>query len=150
VPRQRISVGRQVLETDLRTEAGQDRVVYLDRDTLAELKAWRKVQLEERLAWGPAYQDHGYVFSRENGEPWHPTAVTKRFARLARKHGLGTTKVHALRHFRASALISNGAREADIAKTLGHKNISITINTYGHLFDSRAEGVPSGGRICTT
>jgi integrase len=33
------------------------------------LRRWRKVQLEERLQWGAAYQDSGYVFTRENGEP---------------------------------------------------------------------------------
>jgi integrase len=139
VSRQRIAVGHQVSETSTKTEAGQGRVVYLDPDTRAALKVWRRRQLEERLLWGPAYQDQGYVFSHEDGQPWHPTAVSKRFARAARRYGLGTTRLHALRHFRASALISNGADVVAVSKTLGHKNIAVTSDIYSHLFDSAAE-----------
>ena len=33
------------------------RRVQLDARTVATLRAWRKVQAEERLAWGSAYED---------------------------------------------------------------------------------------------
>jgi integrase len=122
-------------------EAGTVRVVYLDADTTDALRRLRKREVEERLGWGPAYQDGGYVFARENGEPYHPDHVTKRFARLARAHRLGTTRIHSLRHLRASILLGAGAELADISKTLGHSSISITHDIYGHMQERRAEHI---------
>ena len=70
------------------------------------------------------------------------------------RHGLTDSKLHDLRHFRASALISTGADIAQVSKTIGHKNISVTSDLYGNLFDKagkdlaeRAAGlVPRQGR----
>lgn len=139
VNRERVSVNHRVIEKDAKSEAGQGRVVFIDQDTLAVLKTWRRQQLQERLRWGPAYSDGGYVFTREDGQPYHPNFITKRYGRLARRHGMEGTKPHMLRHFRASALISSGADIAAVSKTMGHKNISVTSDIYGHLFEQAAE-----------
>jgi hypothetical protein len=37
------------------------------RGTAPVLAAWRKAQLEERLAWGTAWTDAGRVFTKEDG-----------------------------------------------------------------------------------
>lgn len=141
VRRERVAVSHGVIEKDTKTDAGQDRVVFLDQDAVGVLKAWRRQQLEERMRWGPAYRDGGYLFTHENGVPVHPNSVTKRYARLAKKHGMEGTKPHTLRHFRASVLISSGADIAAVSKTMGHKNISVTSDIYGHLFEKAAEEV---------
>lgn len=47
--------------------------VDLDDDTLAALKQWREVQAEEREKWSSAYQDGGYVFTRQDGVPYTRT-----------------------------------------------------------------------------
>lgn len=138
VSRQRVSVGYQVAERSTKTDAGQ-RTIFLDRDVLAALKGWRKTQLAERLAWGPAYTRSGHMFTREDGVPLHPDRVTKLFARAARQHGLGVTRIHALRHFRAAALISTGADTAAVSKTMGHASIGVTVDIYGSLFESAAQ-----------
>lgn len=136
VQQQRVSVGYRVRERDTKTDAGQDRVVFLDAGTLDALKAWRKQQMAERLAWGPAYRGAvGYVFTREDGAALHPDAVTKAFARLARRSGLAAGKLHALRHFRAAALISTGADIAAVSKAMGHASIAVTSDIYGWLFE---------------
>ena len=53
---------------DPKSEAGQ-RPVALSADTVALLRAWRKRQREERLAWGEGWTDCGLVFTREDGSP---------------------------------------------------------------------------------
>jgi integrase len=132
---QRVSVGYQVHEAEPKTDAGTDRTVYVDADTCDVLRAWRKVQAAEQLAWGSAYQATGLVFTREDGAAWHPDRVTKVFARLAKAAGLPTSKLHSMRHFRAAALISTGADIAAVSKSLGHANIAVTSDLYGSLFD---------------
>jgi integrase len=40
---------------------------------------------------------------------------------------------HALRHTHASALIASGQDVVMVSRRLGHKNPTVTLNTYGHL-----------------
>lgn len=136
---QRTSVGYRVVVREAKTEAGDERIVWLDEDALAALKAWRRQQRKERLAWGEGYTDDGYVFTREDGQPLHPDRVSKVVKRAMVRHGLDRAKLHDLRHFRASALISSGVEIAKVSKIMGHKNISVTNDLYGNLFDEAGE-----------
>jgi integrase len=51
---------------------------------------------------------------------------------------------HALRHTHASQLIASGMDVLSISRRIGHASPSITLNVYGHLFnttDDRAAAV---------
>ena len=48
--------------------APRGRSVPLDQHTLEALRAHRKGQLGQRLPVGPAYQDHGLIFARADGD----------------------------------------------------------------------------------
>jgi integrase len=63
VRRSLVTVGHQVVVSEPKTAKGR-RSVALDPATVATLKAWRKHQAAERLAWGPAWTDAGLVFTR--------------------------------------------------------------------------------------
>jgi integrase len=139
VRRQRTTVGYEVREKSPKSEAGEDRVVYLDGGTVRELRRWREQQDAERREWAEAYHPSDYVFTREDGRPYHPDYLTKVFKRLATRAGLRTTKLHGMRHFRASALISTGADIAAVSKELGHSTISVTSDLYGHLFEKASK-----------
>jgi hypothetical protein len=41
-----------------------------------------------RLAWGEAYQDGGYVFTREDGSPIHPHPLSQFFEKRVAWAGL--------------------------------------------------------------
>ena len=41
---------------------------------------------------------------------------------------------HALRHFHASWLIDQGFPPKRVQKLMGHSSITVTFDTYGHLF----------------
>ena len=45
-------------------------------------------------------------------------------------------RIHDLRHTAASLLIAQGAHPKAISSHLGHSSISVTVDRYGHLFDS--------------
>jgi integrase len=139
VHRQRTTVGYEVREKTPKSEAGEDRIVYLDDGTLTVLKQWREQQAAERDTWGSAYHVSDYVFTREDGRPYHPDYLTKVYKRLATRAGLRTTKLHGMRHFRASALISTGADIAAVSKEMGHSTISVTSDLYGHLFEKASK-----------
>jgi len=50
-------------------------------------------------------------------------------------------RIHGFRHSCASLLINNGASIALVSKYLGHGNISITLNTYTHMYKSELENM---------
>ena len=83
VGRSRTAVGYDVVERE--PKSGRTRTVILDDATVAELRAHRTQQLEERLAWGEAWTDTGYVFVRENGEPIHPHSMSQFFETWSRR-----------------------------------------------------------------
>src|SRR5205809_5792285 len=51
------------------------RAISLDGDTLQALREHRRIQVAERLKWGPLYQDHDLVFCGENGAMINPERI---------------------------------------------------------------------------
>ena len=115
-----------------KTRAGQRRV-DLDEGTIAVLRGVRRRQAEERLAWGPAYEDTGLVFTHEDGRGVHPEVITKTFRRLAQRAGVRVVRLHDLRHGSASLQLAAGVDLAVVSKRLGHSTLTLTSDTYSHL-----------------
>ncbi len=98
----------------------------------SRFKVHKSRQAEERLAWGPAYQDSGLVFSRENGELVHPEAFGRAFKRLIKESGVPVIRFHDCRHTSASLALQAGVNILVVSKRLGHASVSFTLDTYGH------------------
>jgi integrase len=67
-----------------------------------------KAQKAERLAWGPAYTDLGYVFTAEDGQALHADHVANRLARLLKAAGVPSIRFHDVRHTHASLMLARG------------------------------------------
>lgn len=85
------------------------RSISLDAGTVAGLREHRRRQVEERLAWGPAYRDGGLVFCREDGSPNHPDRFSDMFERAVKRAGLPRLTVHGLRHTHATLGLAAGS-----------------------------------------
>lgn len=107
------------------------RDVAIDGRTCAVLRSWRKAQMAERLEWGPAYRnDDDLVFTWEDGRPVLPDYVTKAFSTRLASLDLPRLKLHELRHTHATLLLREGVPVHVVAKRLGHKDPSVTLNVY--------------------
>jgi integrase len=109
------------------------RLIRLDAATVAALRAHRKAQAEERLAWGAAWTDHGLVFCQEDGQPLNPETVAKWFQAHSRAAGLPRIRFHDLRHTWATLALQAGVHPKAVSGRLGHATIAITLDTYSHL-----------------
>ena len=68
------------MTNDPKTSASTATVAIGD-DVTAALVDHRRRQEAERREWGPGWTDNGYVFVREDGQPYHPQRLTRMFAR---------------------------------------------------------------------
>ena len=59
----------------------------------------------------------------------------------AEKAGVKRIRVHSLRHSHVAYLINQGVQPLIIKERLGHRDIKITLNTYGHLYPSQQKQV---------
>ena len=102
------------------------RTLYIDSDTINELKTWKEVQQK-------VLPKCKLVLSY-NGTPTSKTTLPRALEKLAKLAGVHRIKIHALRHSHASLLISMGENPLLIKERLGHEKIQTTLGTYGHLY----------------
>jgi integrase len=133
---------RALIQDSAKTEGSQDWVAAADEVT-ASLRAWRRKQTEERLAWGPAWQDTGFMFTREDGVPYHPAQVTARFERLARQAGLPPIRLHDLRHGAATLALAAGKDIKLVSAMMRHSSVKITSDIYAMVLPELAAEVSS-------
>jgi integrase len=135
-----VVVGYKVMIRPTKTD--RPRVIALDAGMVAILNEWRRFQLEERLAWGPAYHDSGYIFTKEDGSPLHPDETSKRFNRLLASVAIPRIRFHDVRHTWATTALAAGVHPKIVAERLGHGSIQITLDTYSHVMpqQDRAAG----------
>ena len=83
-------------------------------------------------AEGRRFDPTGLVFINDPApvRPWRPELVTRRWERLRRKNGLHHVKIHGLRHFVATELLTAGIDVRTVADRLGHARTSATLDIY--------------------
>lgn len=72
------------------------------------------------------------------GEPLTPSGAAGKIRLLSARAG-AHAHPHSLRHFYASALIAHGLGVVEVARLMGHRNISTTWNVYAHLWHDSEE-----------
>ena len=123
-----------IYESSPKTERSR-RYVALPTETMQLLRRYRAWQAEERLRLGEYYQNQGFVFAQDNGNPMHPDSVTNWLKKFSRRHDLPHINPHAFRHTMASMLYFNGVDSVSISKRLGHAQVSTTANIYAHVLE---------------
>jgi integrase len=134
----RVVTGYQPLLSTPKTRRGR-RLLALDPLTGAALKSQRIRQRQERLAAGSSWREADYVFTREDGEPYHPERVSKLFTQASKKAGLPHIRLHDLRHTYATLALSAGVHPKIVSERLGHANIGITLDCYSHCLPALSE-----------
>ena len=125
-------VGKQWQLVEPKSERSR-RAVALPHVAILALRAHRVQQRKERLLAGPDWQETGLVFTTRTGGALDPINLTKAFKRLLKKAGLPEVRFHDLRHTAATFLLAQGVDPRTIMETLGHSQISLTLNTYSHV-----------------
>lgn len=128
-------VGGKLQTFDPKTDSST-RTIRLPGALLAALREHRKGQLEDRMLAGPDWRELGYVFTTRHGTPLEPSNVRRHFHRVLAQAGLPKLRVHDMRHTAASLMIALGIPPKVVSEILGHSSTRLTLDLYGHLYDS--------------
>lgn len=111
------------------------RTIALPGFVAAALRAQQNRQRRERLLAGSRWHEdpRELVFTTTIGTPLDGITVTRRFQALLVTAGLPRQRFHDLRHACASILLAQGVAPRVVMETLGHSQISLTLNTYSHV-----------------
>lgn len=99
--------------------------------------AIKEEQKQNRKLFGKGYVKTDYVFCWSDGRPFSPDYVSQRFGEILKKYGFPHIRFHELRHSCASVLINQGYSLKDVQEWMGHSDIGVTANIYGHLETKR-------------
>lgn len=99
-----------------------------------------------RRMFGDHYIENDYVFKWDNGKPYAPDYISRKFKKILKKYDLPVIRLHDLRHSCASILLESGHNLKDVQQWLGHSDIQTTGNVYGHLTNDHLKTV--GNDIC--
>lgn len=140
VTEQLVTVSYEVHDATPKADSVRD--VKLDGQSVALLKAWRKKQRAEREQWERegAWTDSGNrVFTRENGEQYHPQVFSDRWDRLVGLSGLPPVRLHDGRHGAGSQAFAAGVAPKVIQAMLGHSSLRMTMDTYTSIMPGLEE-----------
>jgi integrase len=122
--------GTQLVET--KTPRSR-RTLVMPPVVISAPRAHRSRQAMERLAAGERWVNVDLVFPSQRGTLADGPNVTHRFHKLLKRAELPSMRFHDLRHACASLLLVQGVHPRVVMETLGHSQISLTMNTYSHV-----------------
>jgi integrase len=109
----------------------------------------QKLLSEQDRKWKGGFNLDAFIFTSHplGLEPWKPNWVTQTFIRARRTAGLDHFRLHDLRHFMATQMLSAGVAIPVVSARLAHARASTTLNVYAHAIpgaDMQAAELISG------
>ena len=114
------------------TKTDRFRLVSLTRQAGRSLGELRAASMCSTSDEGRAFGTDRFIFTTDplGQRPWRPELVTRRWERLRAKAGLEHLKIHGIRHFVATELLTAGIDLRTVANRLGHARTSTTLDIY--------------------
>jgi hypothetical protein len=85
---------------------------------------------------GSKWTDTGLVFTSTIGTALDERNVRRIFKASLRGASLPDMRLHDLRHTTATLLLGQGVHPRVVMETLGHSQVSLTLDTYSHILPS--------------
>lgn len=120
--------------TDTTKTQSSQRSLKLPAGIFDLLRRYKIEQSQQRLKMGDKWVDTDRLFITENGKPIGNSTPLKWLDEFFKRTGLRKVTIHSFRHLNASLLINAGVDVKTVSATLGHSQVSTTLNIYAHTF----------------
>jgi integrase len=136
IERSIVEVPGGLKEKDTKTHA--ERRIALDPVTLAIFESQRDIVTDRARQVGMKITANSFVFSREPDcrIPMTPGSVTKQFQAVRDALGYDNMRLHDLRHFAATRMMTAGIPVRTVSGRLGHANPATTLSVYTHFVEA--------------
>lgn len=124
--------------------------VAVDAGTVEVPKSHRAVCEDRASNVGRKLAASAYVFSMhpDGSEPWRPDLASGRWRRWRDRAGLSSVRLHDVRHFMATTMLSAGVPVSVVAGRMGHARSATTLNVYSHFVEASDQAAADGiGRL---
>lgn len=111
---------------------GSDRIIPISGKVIEDLK-----ELKEWYSRMDHFSNDWFCFG--GIRPLPDTTITKKKDDIIKAANLKQIRIHDFRHSCASYYIHKGGQPILLAKLLGHSKVSITLDTYSHLYPDELE-----------
>lgn len=138
-----VSKVSKIVEKDKTKNASSYRSFPLVPEAIAIFEKAKESEQLNKKQFGKQYYQSDYVFKWPDGRSISPDYVSKHFRKLLTKNGLPHIRFHELRHSCASLLLNEGFTLKDVQEWMGHSDIKMTANIYGHLDIARKKSIAS-------
>jgi integrase len=125
-------VGTELKFAEPKSERSR-RTVSLPDFAVTALRRQRTAQKRERLKAGSWWVESGLVFTSTKGTALDERNVRREFNAILEAAELPSVRIHDLRHTCASLLLAQDVHPRVVMETLGHSQISLTLDTYTHI-----------------
>lgn len=139
--RHTVSKVTKTVEKDKTKNAASFRSFPLTEEARSIFETAKANEAENQKLFGKAYQKNDYVFKWDDGHPYSPDYISERFSNLLKNYGLPHIRFHELRHSCASLLLNAGFTLKDVQEWMGHADIKMTADIYGHIDIARKQGM---------
>lgn len=125
---------RGTFTDETKTKKSQ-RTLKLPACVFTVLRQHRAEQAEEQLRMGDQWKQSNRLFTHLDGAPMHPNTPYHWLKRFCEETGQRFLGIHAFRHLNASLLINSGVDVKTVSTSLGHSQVTTTLNIYAHTFE---------------
>jgi len=118
------------------TEPKRDskRTIPLPGFAVKTMLSHRDRQQQEKVFVGDDWREHGLIFPSNIGTPLEPRNLLRHLHAKLKALKITRHRFHDLRHTAASLLLAQGVTLHEVKEILGHSQISLTANLYGHTY----------------
>lgn len=96
------------------------------------LRGYRAQKESESLHLGRLLSPDDLIFTDKKGKPIDPSVLSHNFGRIAKRLGLDA-HLHSMRHTYASLMLAANVHPKIVSESLGHSNVSTTLDIYSHV-----------------
>lgn len=109
------------------------RDIYMFPSFAKEFAEYKQKMIKWKSENKFVHSEEDFVFVGVRNTPIEPRVFYKYYEEVMKNAGIEDANFHTLRHTFATRCIENGMDILMVAKTLGHSNVSTTLNKYSHL-----------------